>query len=217
MSSNINKEKPTYYKDLTHEEELELVLWLDFLEESIENARVQITRWKRNWNSWDLQMFFVAVGCIHEAKKGLSDLGFFAKVEVGFWNELKCFSLESEKIKLISPNGQGLRDNIHRDRIYNRKNKKAKKIPNSKVLNFGSYNATTDEYTFIDTTIKVSEAFFLVKRLQKNIKKILDKKLTKFYAGHKHKGMIPWTKLRSFNGRQRYNRRKEVINAMPRH
>ncbi|MFA6097909.1 MAG: hypothetical protein WC788_09900 [Candidatus Paceibacterota bacterium] len=55
------------YKDLTLEQELEYILWLRFFEHSVDNALVQIQRWNRSKNGWDLEMFFVSVSCIDDA------------------------------------------------------------------------------------------------------------------------------------------------------
>jgi len=49
------------YKDLSPQDEFELVLWLGFLKDSVRNASMQMKRWRLAANSWDLQMFFVAV------------------------------------------------------------------------------------------------------------------------------------------------------------
>ncbi|MCL4248106.1 MAG: hypothetical protein KJ065_08165 [Anaerolineae bacterium] len=186
--------KVTYYKDLSPEEERELNLWLRFLLESVENACTQITRWKRNRNGWDLQMFFVAVGCIDEAIVGLGNLGFFAGAEPEFWDVLDKFRRGCTELKLID-----LRNNIHRDRLYNRKNKRRRALPEGPIFILGGYNLTTDEYTFSTITINVSDAFALVQTLRSDIGKIFRKKLTKFYKTQEYeKGMIPWTLLHSF-------------------
>lgn len=204
----MKKSKPTFYKDLSNTDEVELVLWFDFLKESIDNALIQKRRWKRNGSFWDIQVFFVAVGCIDEAIKGLGNLSYFARVEQRFWAVLTKF-----QNNIGQQNLKELRDHIHRDRIYNRKNKKAKPLPKGPLFIFGGYNLNKDEYTFLTHTIKVGEAFKAVIDLKKELKAILNKKLIKFYKSRSsdyNSGMISWTYLRSFNYKRRNNNWGEI-------
>jgi len=192
----ITMDKKTY-KNLSAYEELEFVLWLSFLEDSVKNAYVQMNRWNRKKEGWDLQMFFMALINIDDAIVGLKRFLNYGKDYVNeseFWNILKDFR---KKVK-----GQGLNalrnDTMHREQVFQLKDKKGKLLPRTPILMLGGYNATTDEYIFNIHKIRILDSFLLVQDLRRNIRALFKRRLYESYTKDNYIGMIPYTCLHSF-------------------
>lgn len=180
------------YKDLPREKEIELVLWLHFLEDSIENAFVQIRRWKRFKNGWDLDMLIVIIANINDAKENLRQ---FLSFDKEIWDIFQVFEKEFNKNKL-----RDLRDDIiHPKLLFKLQNKKGQPFLKSPVLNIGGYNVSKDEYTFGSNTIIISDVFAIIETFSKNIRSVLKTKLRSFYETGVYEGIIPWTVLHGFN------------------
>lgn len=180
------------YKDLTHEKELELVLWLIFLEDLIENAFVQIRRWKRFKNGWDLNMLIVITANIDDARENLKQFLYFDKE---IWDIFQTFNREFRKNRL-----RYLRnDIIHPKMLFKLRNKKGQPLLKSPILNIGGYNVDKDEYVFGSNAIIISDMFEIIETLSKNIRSVLEAKLKSFYDTGVYEGIIPWTMLRSFS------------------
>lgn len=195
------------YKNLPIKEELELTLWFSFLEEYINDALIQIKRWNRDRNAWDLHMFFVAVACIDNAIMKLKR----------FWNYGKDYVSEPEIKEILEKFRKSVQkydlkeyrhDFIHRERIFERKDMAGKTISEYPVLILGGLTFNNGEftYTFGAREIKISEAFSLVKKLQKDIKGILDKKLKSFHESSSFESMIPYSHIRSFEGKPAFKK-----------
>ena len=180
------------YKDLSPQEETELVLWLGFFEDSVQNAQMQIKRWKHLKNGWDLLTFFVAVVWIENATKGLEH--FLTKDDAEVWAILKEFKKTVERYKL-----KALRNDIvHRERIFKWWDKKRNPLPPSPILMLGVYMADKDEYCFGIHRVKISEVFNVVETMIQDIKRIAANRLTEFYETGSFPGMIPFTYLHVF-------------------
>lgn len=187
----------TYYKDLSNEDEKELILWLGYFEESVEHSLVQKRRWKRNKDNWDLQMFFVALECIYESTDGLMKLGFFCSNEPEVWRSISSFRKYFESTSL-----KDLRDgSIHRDQLYNQKSKQKRPLQVGSVIILGGLIVNSNEYLYQSGVhkIKVLETFQVIEDLAREIRLTLDNKIRKNPDPMTYdKGMIPWTHLRSF-------------------
>lgn len=180
------------YKDLPHEKEVELALWWGFLEDLIDNAFVQIRRWKRFKNSWDLNMLIVIITNIDDAKENLRQ---FLSYDKEIWNVFKIFEKKFKKNKL-----RDLRDDIiHPRLLFKLRNKKGYPFLKSPILNIGGYNVSKDEYTFGSNKIIISDVFEIIKTLSRNIKNVLETRLRSFYETGTYEGIIPWTMLHGFN------------------
>ncbi len=180
------------YKDLSPQEETELVLWLSFLEDSVRNAELQLERWKDLKNFWDLHMFFVAVIFVDDAAKRLKSFLSYDDDEV--WAILKKFRKEVEGYYL-----EDLRNEIiHREKIFKLQDKKGNPLPPSPILILGEYIADTDEYIFGTHRIKVSEAFDLLQELVQDIRDLFGKRLKEYSETKDLTGMIPFTRLHMF-------------------
>ncbi|QQG43204.1 MAG: hypothetical protein HYW45_03310 [Candidatus Daviesbacteria bacterium] len=194
--------KVTYYKDLSNEDEKELVLWLAYFEESVNNSLTQKRRWKRNMDNWDLQMFFVAVRCIYEATEGLMNLRFFCNNEPGIWKAMSSFRRYFDGTSL-----KDLRDeSIHRDQLYNRKSKQKRPLQVGSLIILGGLIVNSNEYVYQNGVhkIKVLETFQIIEALAREIRLALDKRIKKNPDPMTYnKGMIPWMDLRSFIRRKR--------------
>ena len=185
------KVKLKSHKELSIESELELVLWLGFLEDSIENALVQKRRWMNSNKSWDLHTFFVAVACIDDA---IAHLSTYISYDKEIWTVLKTFRKIVRKYKLSH-----IRDDIlHRDKIFKLQDRKGKPFLKTPLLILGGHNLSKDEYIFGVHRISLPEAFQCVSVLRQEIRKILIKRLDDYYKTGKYEGIIPWTNLRSF-------------------
>jgi hypothetical protein len=185
------KAKLKSHKELSKESEVELVLWLGFLEDSIDNALLQKRRWINSHKVWDLHTFFVAVSCIDDAIVGLKK---FLSFDKEIWTVLKSFRANVRKYKL-----NDLRNDIlHREKIFKLQDKKGKPFLKTPILILGGHNGSKDEYIFGSHRISLPEAFQRVSVLRKEIGKILIKRLDDFYKTGKYEGIIPWTSLRSF-------------------
>jgi hypothetical protein len=177
------------YKDLTPQEETELVLWLGFFEHSVQNAYLQMKRWRRLRSFWDLDMFYVAAICVDDAAKGLKRFLSYNDDEV--WAILKRFR---DKVKEY--NLKDLRNDIvHREKIVKLQDRKGNPLPESPILVLGGYNVDKDEYSFGTHRIKISETFNLVKEMTKDIRKLARSRLAEFYKTGDYEGMIPFTHL----------------------
>ncbi|MEK7450792.1 MAG: hypothetical protein AAB662_02545 [Patescibacteria group bacterium] len=179
-------------KDLPREKEIELSLWLGFLEDLIDNAFVQIRRWKRFKNGWDLNMLIVIIANIDEARENLKQFLCFDKE---IWEVFRIFERKFRKNKL-----KYLRnDIIHPKLLFKLQNKNGQPFLRSPILNIGGYNVSKDEYTFGSNIIILSETFEIIETLSKNIRSILETRLRSFYENGIYEGIIPWTKLHGFN------------------
>lgn len=182
------------YKDLSPEDELELVLWLGFLEDSIHNAHVQIERWKQLKSGWDLQMFFVAVNCIDDAANGLKR--FLSHGDSEFWSILKKF-----KKMVLQKDIKRLRNNIiHREKLSKLQDEKGNPLPPSPLLILGAYLVDSDEYQFGMHRIKVSDSFDMINLMTQELQFLSSKRLAEFYQNQTGsvEGMIPFTYLHHF-------------------
>ncbi len=193
--------KKKTYKDLSIEEELELVLWLAYLKESLNNAKRQMIRWNRLKRHWDIEMFINAVIYIDNAIIGLKKFLNYGQdyiSESQLWNVLKQFRKEVAKYNL-----KDLRDDlVHREKIFRLKDRRWKPLPASSILILGGYNFTTDEYQFgPNHKIKISEIFAKVKKLRQDIAEIYAGKLKNFYASenNEYESMVPFTNLHDFS------------------
>jgi hypothetical protein len=174
------------YKDLSPQEELELVLWLGFLEESLRNAHIQIKRWKDSNKSWDLNMFFVAVACVDDAINGLKQ---YLSCDSEVWIILKKFKKEVEAHKV-----RDLRNDIvHRDRLIKLQDKNKNPLPKSPLLILGGYLVDKDEYYFGKHIIKISDAFHFVEETIEAITTVINNRHNEFYSTKSFRGMIPFT------------------------
>lgn len=193
------------YKDLPLEQEVEYMLWWSFLEDYVNNALTQIKRWDRSKQSWDLEMFFVAVSCIDDAVvavKRFLNLGkdFIKEPELDdVFNSFRK-KIKNYKVKNIR------NDLIHREQAFKQKDSKGNLLPKKSILVLGGYNFATDEYEFNIYKIKVSEIFSVIKNLKKDIKKFLNEKLQVFYKVKDYKSMIPFNILQSFGETKLNNR-----------
>lgn len=186
------KPKIKNYQDLPPEKETELVLWLGFLENSIENAFVQIRRWKRFKNGWDLNMLIVIIANIDDAKENLRQ---FLSFDKEIWDVFQIFEKKFKKNKL-----RDLRDDIiHPKLLFKLQNKKGQPFLKSPILNIGGYNVSNDEYKFGSNIIIISDIFEIIDTLSKNIRTILETRLRSFYETGACEGIIPWTTLHGFN------------------
>lgn len=189
------KPKIKNYQDLPPEKETELVLWLGFLENSIENAFVQIRRCKRFKNGWDLNMLIVIIANIDDAKENLRQ---FLSYDKEIWDIFQIFEKKFKKNKL-----RDLRDDIiHPKLLFKLQNKKGQPFLKNPILNIGGYNVSKDEYTFGSNIIIISDIFEIIDTLSKNIKIILETRLRNFYKTGAYEGIIPWTKLHGFNNKK---------------
>jgi len=192
------------YKDLPQKEEIKLTLWLSFLEEYINNALVQIRRWNRSKNAWDLHIFFVAMVCIFDATIELRK----------FWNYGPDYISEPELRKVFDNfrkniekyNLKEFRNNfIHRERIFKNKDRLGKTLSEYPVLILGSLTFNDGEfiYTFGTKEMKILGAFSLVKKFRKELKKIFNYKLALFYGGNSYESMVPFPCLRWFRDKKK--------------
>ncbi len=178
------------YNDLPPQEEIELVLWLGFFEDSVNNAHMQIKRWEQTRNAWDLQMFFIAVTCMYDAIKCL---GGFLTNDAEIWKILKEFKRKVEKYNL-----KKLRNDIvHPKDIFKNQDRQGNPLPKKSILILGAYLVDKDEFIFGTHSIKVSEAFDVVRTLTQEWRTVLDNRLSEFYETKELEGMIPFTHLRS--------------------
>ncbi len=196
---------PKFYKDLSTKDELELILWLGYFEDSVNNSLIQKYRWKRNKTTWDLQMFFIAVRCIYEATEGLMKLGFFCGNEPEIWKAMTSFRDYFKKTSL-----KDLRDeSIHRDWLYNQKSKQKRQLQAGKIIILGGLAISSQEYEyqFGIHKIKVLATFRVVETLARGIRVILDKKIKDHPDSMTYnKGMISWNHLRSFLRRRKVSK-----------
>lgn len=183
------------YKDLPHEKEVELVLWLGFLQDLIDNAFVQIRRWKRFKNSWDLNMFTIILVNIDDVRENLKQFLYFDK---DIWDVFKTFNKKFRKNKL-----RDLRnDIIHPKLLFKLQDKKGRPFLKSPILNIGGYNVFKDEYTFGSNIIIISDIFEIINIFSKNIRCVLEARLRSYYETGIYEGIIPWTILHGFNKRK---------------
>jgi len=199
----------TTYKQLPKEDEIELVLWLGFLDDSIGSALVQKRRWKRYHNFWDIQMYFIALINAEDAMVGLKK--FLSYHDREFWGVLKSFRNSTDKIKL----GDLRNDLLHREKIFKLQDKKGQPLPNKSVLVLGGYNFSNDEYMFGTHVIKVNDTFLLVQNCVKNIRKLFKDRLIKYYESGKYEAIIPWTNIRSLSEIGKL--RESITNRLARH
>jgi len=196
------------YENLSSREGLELTLWLSFLEEYINDALIQIKRWNRNKDAWDLHMFFVAVSCVDNAIVKLKRFWSYGKDYV---SELEINEVLGKFRKNIKKYGikEYRHDFIHRERIFENKDSGGRTISEYPVLILGGlvFNNGEFTYTFGTREIKISEAFNLVKKLRKDIKDVLDKKLKSFYERDSFESMVPYSHIRSFDGKLTFKKR----------
>lgn len=161
------------YKDLPPQEEVELKLWLDFFEDSVKNAYLQMNRWKDLRSGWDLQMFFVAITFIDDAANGLKR---FLSNDDEIWAILSGFRKEFEAHNL-----RGLRNEIvHPKNLFKWQDKKGNSLPTSPLLILGAYHVDKDEYYFGTHRIKLSEVFEFLETMAIAIKKVLENRLEQF-------------------------------------
>ena len=177
------------YKQLSQKEEVELVLWLSFLNDSIRNALTQKRRWKNGHNFWDIQTFFVALINIDDAIVGLKK--FLDYNDREFWEILKLYRKEVEKLRL----GDLRNDLLHRNKIFKQQDKKGNPLPKAPILILGGYNFSTDEYTFGVHRIKVSDTFQFLQQLVKTTRKLFKVRLREYYESNRYEAIIPWTEV----------------------
>lgn len=179
------------HKELPQEKEIELVLWLSFLDDSIRNALIQKRRWKNRHVFWDLQTFFVAIVNIDDAIVGIKK--FLEYYDLEFWIILKSYRKNVERFKL-----RDLRnDLLHRNKIFKQQDKKGNPFPRTSILILGGYNFSSDEYTFGLHRIKVSDTFQILQELIKAIRKLFTERLREYYKSNKYEAIIPWTNVHS--------------------
>ena len=188
------------YKDLSQKESSEFVLWLSYFKETLDNNQIQMTRWSRSKNPWDIEMFFISLICVDNAIIGLKR---FLNFGEDFINEEELWSIMKQFRKELA--GYGINDLrsdlLHRKKIFKLQNKKGESFPPSSILILGGCNLTTNEYQFGPYHyIKISEIFTKVRKFKKDIKKIYKKKLEDFYMdkNNEYKSMIPFGFLHTF-------------------
>jgi hypothetical protein len=190
MLVDVNHKTKTH-KQLPPEKELELVLWLGFLEDSINNTLTQKRRWKRSQNAWDLHMFFIGVAGIDDAIVGLKE---FLSSDNELWSTMRSFRKKIKRYNL-----RELRNDIvHREKLFKLQDRTGKPLARSPLLILGAYIEGKDEYVFGTHKINISDAFRTVEALLRDLKRILATRLRDFYITKEYEGMIPWTHLHMF-------------------
>lgn len=182
---------PQTYKQLPQKEEIELVRWLGFFNDSVRNALVQKRRWKSNHSFWDIKMFFVALINIDDAIVGLKK--FLDYDDRGFWEILKSFRKDISRLNL----GDLRNDLLHRNKIFKQQDKKGNPLPKSPILILGGYNFSNDEYRFGTHVIKMSDTFLIVQQLIRDTRKLFKERLREYYDQEQYEAIIPWTEVRS--------------------
>lgn len=180
------------YKDLSPEEERELVLLLGFFQESIQNTFLQMERWRQLKNGWDIQIFFIALMRLDEAAKLLKR--FLACPDNEVWSILQKFrrKIKLQKISKLR------NDIIHPGKISKLQDQKGKPLPETPIVHLGSYLVDSDEYQFGAHRIKVSDSFDLVNQMTQELKTLSSDRLKEFYQTGSVEGMIPFTYLHHF-------------------
>jgi|SRR3989344_531374 len=204
------------YKDLSQEQELAYVLWLRFLEDSVNNALIQARRWNKTKQGWDLEMFFVAVSSIDDAVIAVNR---FLNLGEEYVNESELKALfKGLRKKIKDYHIKDIRnDLVHRERVSKQQDNKRKSLPKRSILVLGGYNFTTDEYEFNIYKIKVSEFFSVIRNFRKDIKKILNKKLQIYYQVEEikdYESMIPFTFLHGFEKTKSNTRRQSLLKTL---
>lgn len=193
---NMTSKYPNSYRALTFAQEREYILWLGYLDESVKNAILQISRWKRNYQGWDLHMFFVATVGIDDSAENLVR---YVGGDTEFKSVLDTFR-KSFKANCISDWRNNL---LHRKRIYKNENSKGKRLPDKSIYIFGGYNFSTDMYEFEPYKVRLSDAFLMVKNLRKRIRLLIKERRMQAYLDKSNApipGMIPYTMLHGLFG-----------------
>ena len=182
------------YKDLPSHEETELVLLLGFFEDSLQNAHIQMDRWKQLKSGWDLQMFFIAVMRIDEASEGLKHFVDHDDEEV--WSILKEFRKKVEQHQIRELRN----DIIHPRKISKLRDQKGKPLPENPILHLGTYHVDKDKYYFGKYRINLSKIFDLVNQMTQELRTLSSRRLTKFYQNRTGdvEGMISFPYLHHF-------------------
>jgi hypothetical protein len=203
----VNKIKVAFsYKQLSVEQERGLILWLNYLEESTQNAYIQISRWNKEYRGWDFEMFLIATVGIYDSATVLNSI---PSSDAEFKKILQRFKKEFEYYNL-----KHWRDNfLHREKIFKNQDRKSKNLPDRPVWILGAYNFSTDEYIFDPYIIKVANIFLLVRNFRKRMRALIRKRRTKAYLDKINssiQGMIPYTHFHTIFAENRKNKKNAI-------
>lgn len=180
------------YKKLSIKKEAELVLWLELLKDSIDNALLQISRWKSYRNNFDLNILIIIISNIDDTRKNLKQ---FLSCDKEVWNIFKVFEKKFKNLKL-----REMRDDIiHPEKLFQFKNRKGQDLNNQFLMIIGGYNQTLNEYTFGSNKVIISDLINFLNSFSKGLECLFEKRLKIFYKTGKYKGIIPWGQLSIFS------------------